>query len=156
MIALAPIIATLSGSDTATALGITAQSGSPVLELCSKLNEAGHDPHLPLHVYRGATLTLIVTSIGAAARLEVHPTGTHFVRRIDRRTGPYVRKSATPRRAAACAGVRLGVRRYPAMRMMENFMPKFARVQAAGRAGGRSVAALNQRRARWKSPISTD
>ena len=101
MIALAPIIATLSGSDTATALGIIAQSGSPVLELCRKLNEAGHDPHLPLHVYRGATLTLIVTSIGAAARLEVHPTGTHFVRRIDRRTGPYVRKSALPQTKAS-------------------------------------------------------
>ena len=114
----AAIIATITGADEAAANGMTVKSGSPVLALCRKLIEAGVDPAPPLLAYRGDTLALIVASIGAGARLEVHPTGTHFVRRIDRRTGPYVRKSALPptkavppRRAAACARVRMGIRR---------------------------------------------
>jgi hypothetical protein len=113
MIALAPIIATLSGSDTATALGITAQSTSPVLELCKKLIAAGHDPGTPLQVYRSGTLCLHVRSIGEASQLRVGGHGIGFER--DRECGgsppvsqsiPASTTAAPQRRAAACARVR--------------------------------------------------
>src|SRR5262249_30237157 len=42
----------LTGDDTCSALGITVQSTSPVLALCRKLVDAGHDPATPLDVYR--------------------------------------------------------------------------------------------------------
>jgi hypothetical protein len=72
------ITATLTGSDTATALGLTAQSSSPVIVLCRQLLAAGHDPALPLHAYRGGTLAVLVRSIGEAARLEINAYGTGF------------------------------------------------------------------------------
>jgi hypothetical protein len=75
------IRAELIGDDQATALGIEAKSAAPVLDLCRKLVATGHDPLSPLHAYRGATLSLIVCSIGAAANLEVNSKGTGFVRR---------------------------------------------------------------------------
>jgi hypothetical protein len=65
------IRAELTRSDTCTALGITAKSGSPVLALCRKLIEAGHDPSMPLEAYRGETLCLRVRSIGETARLRM-------------------------------------------------------------------------------------
>jgi hypothetical protein len=71
------IVARLDGSDTCTALGLTAQSSSPVLLLCRRLLDAGYDPTLPLHVFRGA-LALIVRSIGEAARLRVGSHGVGF------------------------------------------------------------------------------
>ena len=70
------IVAQLSDSDTCTALGLTAQSTSPVLALCRQLVAAGHDPAQPLHVFRGNTLALIIRSI--AARLEINGEGTGF------------------------------------------------------------------------------
>ncbi len=42
------IIAELSGSDKASALGIAVQAPAAVLTLCRKLVEAGHDPAEPL------------------------------------------------------------------------------------------------------------
>jgi hypothetical protein len=72
----APIRAELAGSDTCRAEGITAHSSSPVLALCRKLIEAGHDPARPLHAYRGETLCLVIRSIGEGARLEVNGEGT--------------------------------------------------------------------------------
>jgi hypothetical protein len=73
-----PIRATLSGDDIVTALGITAQSSSPVLALCRQLVAAGHDPATPMHVFRGDTLALIIRSIGDAARLEINGDGNGF------------------------------------------------------------------------------
>jgi len=72
------IVATLSGSDTCTALGLTAQSSSPVLPLCCRLVDAGHDPATPMHAYRGDTLALIVRSIGEAIRLRIGSHGAGF------------------------------------------------------------------------------
>jgi len=73
---VAVIAAALSGSDTCTALGLTAQSGSPVLLLCRKLVAAGHDPTTPMQVFRGDVLALIVRSIGEGAGLRI---GSHAV-----------------------------------------------------------------------------
>jgi hypothetical protein len=70
------IRAELSGSDTCTALGITAQSPSPVLTLCRQLVEAGHDPATPLDAYRGEALALRVRSIDQAARLRIGTSGS--------------------------------------------------------------------------------
>jgi hypothetical protein len=67
--------AELTGSDMAAAAGITVRAGSPVLVLCRKLVEAGHDPSTPLEAYRGHTLALRVKSIGRAAGLEVNSSG---------------------------------------------------------------------------------
>jgi hypothetical protein len=66
-----PIRAELIGDDQATALGIEAKSAAPVLDLCRKLVATGHDAVSALHAYRGATLSLIVCSIGKAAALDV-------------------------------------------------------------------------------------
>jgi hypothetical protein len=73
------IIAAITKDDTCTALDITAKSSSPVLALCRKLVEAGHDPATPLHAYRGETLALKIRSIGEAARLRVSPHGVGFI-----------------------------------------------------------------------------
>jgi hypothetical protein len=74
------IRAELAGSDTATALGVVANSSSPVLALCRKLLEAGHDHATPLEAWRGDTLCLHIRSIGEAAELRVNPKGTGFVK----------------------------------------------------------------------------
>jgi hypothetical protein len=71
-----PIRAELSGSNTCTALGITAQSAAPVLALCRQLIRAGHDPATPLEAYRGDTLALRIKSIGQAARLKIGQSGS--------------------------------------------------------------------------------
>jgi hypothetical protein len=74
------IRAEIIGKDnTAAALGITAHGAAPVLALCRKLVEAGHDPALPLHAYRGDVLALKVRSIGEGARLRVAAHGVGFV-----------------------------------------------------------------------------
>jgi len=111
---ISPILAILTGSDVATALGITAQSSSPVLELCRRLIAAGHDPRTPLHVYRRATLALHIRSIGEGARLEV-AEGVGFRRYrgpspspLVRKTRPARPKAGPQRRAAVCARGALG------------------------------------------------
>jgi hypothetical protein len=52
------------------------QGDAVVCALCRRLIDAGHDPALPLEVYRGSTLALRVRSIGEAAGLTVHETGS--------------------------------------------------------------------------------
>jgi hypothetical protein len=52
------------------------KSQSPVLALCRKLIDAGHDPATALEVYRGDTLALRVGSIGQAARLKIGSSGS--------------------------------------------------------------------------------
>ena len=69
------IRAKLIGSDTCSALGITSQSNTPVLEICRRLIAAGHDSATPLAAYRGAVLCLHVRSIDEAARLTVKAMG---------------------------------------------------------------------------------
>jgi hypothetical protein len=77
------IRAELTGSATATALGISARSNSPILTLCRLLIRAGHNPSARLEAYRGSTLCLRVCSIGGGARLTVkEPDGgrAHFAK----------------------------------------------------------------------------
>jgi hypothetical protein len=68
---LTALRAELTGSNIATAAGITVKADSPVLGLCRKLIAAGYDPRAPLNVYRGKTLALRVLGIGEAAGLRV-------------------------------------------------------------------------------------
>ena len=69
------IRAELAWSDHATALGIVARSGSPVLKLCRMLLAAGVDPALRLECYRGGVLALTVNGIGQGARLTMKSAG---------------------------------------------------------------------------------
>jgi len=82
MTQIIPIRAKLAGA-ICTALGITAKSDSPVLALCQKLIDAGHDPSAPLEVYRGDMLAMRVKSIGQGAQLKVDvaPSGRPFFKR---------------------------------------------------------------------------
>jgi hypothetical protein len=73
------IRADLIGLDTCTALGLTCNSGSPVLAMRRALVIAGHDPGSQLEAYRGDVLCLRVRSIGAGAAVEVNARGTGFV-----------------------------------------------------------------------------
>jgi hypothetical protein len=72
------IRAELVGSDSCSALGIPVKADTPVLALCRKLVEAGHNPATPLEAYRSHALCLRVRSIGEAAALEVNSKGTGF------------------------------------------------------------------------------
>ena len=99
-IGLAPIRATLTGSNCCEALGITARGYAPVLDLCRALVKAGHEPRRPLHAYRGDVLALKVRSIGEGARLTVREdrAGPRFVawEPFPRRVGACVREKAVP------------------------------------------------------------
>jgi hypothetical protein len=63
--------AELVGSKICQAAGLTARGRAPVLALCRKLLAAGHDPGLPVDVYRGDTLAFIIRTIGEGAWLDV-------------------------------------------------------------------------------------
>jgi hypothetical protein len=76
----AAIRAVLIGDDRCAALGIAVQSSSPVLSLCRRPLDAGHDPTTPMQVFRGDTLALTVRSIGEAARLRIGSHGVGFER----------------------------------------------------------------------------
>jgi hypothetical protein len=102
--AVGAIVATLSGSDTASAEGITVTSPSPVLALCRKLIDAGFDPATFIHVFRGDTLALIVRSLAEGARLEINHHGTGFRPRRGADAAP-------PMRHPSRAGVRHRARR---------------------------------------------
>ena len=91
------IVATLTGSDTASAEGISITGASPVLALCRKLIVYGFDPAIPIHVFRGDTLALTVRSIGEGARLEIRGDGVGFRRLPKLGAGPPMRR---PGRAA--------------------------------------------------------
>jgi hypothetical protein len=84
-VAVAQVIrAELIGNNTAVAVGIRVQGYAPILKLCRGLLARGMDPATPLEAWRGSTLCLKVRSIGAAAALEIRPSGTGtpvFVRR---------------------------------------------------------------------------
>jgi hypothetical protein len=80
--------AELARDDTCTALGIIAHANAPVLALCRRLIEAGHDPARPLEAYRGATLCLRVRSIGEAACLTVKDDNRGTPRFAAYRPGP--------------------------------------------------------------------
>ena len=89
-----PIRAELAWSDHATALGILARGGNPIISLCRKLLEAGHDAATPLEAWRGGTLCLRVRSIGEAAGLETsskhpHSCGAYRPARCAKRLGGY-------------------------------------------------------------------
>jgi hypothetical protein len=89
--------ADLIGTDACSAAGITTTGNAPVLVLCRRLLAAGHDPATRLEVYRGATLALIVRSIGEAAQLEINSKGSDFAAHRPRvRTAPPVRKTGRP------------------------------------------------------------
>ena len=108
------IVATLVGSDIAVALGLTAQSSSPVIAICRKLIEAGYDPTTPMHVLRGETLALTVRSIGEGSALEINGDGTGFRARRQpdtgssgQRTGQQGPKPSSNRVAPVATRVRL-------------------------------------------------
>jgi hypothetical protein len=91
------ITAHLAGTDTCTALDITAEGGTPVLALCRKLIEAGHHPTARLNVYRGETLALRIRSIGQAAQLRVGGQGVGSERASECGAAPPMRQPAAAR-----------------------------------------------------------
>jgi hypothetical protein len=123
--AAAAIVATLTGSDTASALGLSIQSASPILSLCRALIRAGHNPTTRLEAYRGSMLAVRVHSLAAGAALTVDDRRTAFARwkpfsptfslaEVSPRiapSAPALPAVAAPRRAAACAFARMRVRR---------------------------------------------
>jgi hypothetical protein len=84
------IRAELADDDSCSALGVTAKSSSPVIGLCRKLIDAGHNPATPLEAWRGDILCLCIRSIGEAARLQVNSHGTGFEPQPERRRGASV------------------------------------------------------------------
>ena len=70
------IRAELAGASTCSALSVTIESSAPVISLCRRLIEAGHDPATAMQVFRGDVLALIVRSIGEGAGLRI---GSHAV-----------------------------------------------------------------------------
>jgi hypothetical protein len=100
-----PIIAAITGSDTAAALGISVRSPSPVLCLCRALLSAGMDPNQPLHAFRGDVLALTISTIADGAGLEVSQHGTGFTARRERRAAPSIAATAAARtEGPGCAG----------------------------------------------------
>jgi hypothetical protein len=77
---LAVITAMLTGSDMASAEGISVTSPSPIQNLCRQLVARGYGPNRPLHAYRGSTLALRIRSIGEGAQLEIRGDGVGFRR----------------------------------------------------------------------------
>jgi hypothetical protein len=74
------IRAELIGSDTCVAGNVTGYGNAPVLSLCRRLVDAGHNPKLPLHAYRGEMLCVVVRSIGAGSGLVVNEDEPRFMR----------------------------------------------------------------------------
>jgi hypothetical protein len=90
------IRAELIKSETASACGLVAKGGSPVIKLCQMLVAAGHDPSSPMQVYRGDTLALKVRSIGEAAGLVAASNGYGFARAPAMRTAAPMRSPDPP------------------------------------------------------------
>jgi hypothetical protein len=84
---LAAVTATITGSDTASAAGVTVTgSSTPILALCRQLLENGYDPTLSLIAVRDDIVCLFVPSIGTAATLEIRGDGVGF-RRTSKKLG---------------------------------------------------------------------
>ena len=66
-----PLFAELTGSDTCTSAGVTAQGSAPALLLCRQLLAQGVDPDTALTVFRNGTLALRIRSIAEGAALTV-------------------------------------------------------------------------------------
>lgn len=98
------ILATLQNSETCEANGIIVRDPAPVLALCRALVDAGHDPSLPLHAYRGDMIALKVRSIGEGAHLCVAGNGVGFRYPCAMVGAPPARQSqvAATGRAASC------------------------------------------------------
>lgn len=75
------LTAQLLGTDTATAGDIIATDDAPVIALCRELIAKGFDSEMPLDVYRGDRLALVVRSIGAPAQLTIKGKGNGFKHR---------------------------------------------------------------------------
>lgn len=100
-----PIIATITGSDTAVALGIAVRSPSPLLCLCRALLRAGADPNRPLHAFRADVLALTIRTLADGAQLEVNQHGTGFTARRERRAAPSITTTtAAQTERPGCAG----------------------------------------------------
>src|ERR1700687_5970032 len=67
----AAIRAELSADDCCSALGMTVRGPAPVLALCRRLIELGHDPATSLKAYRADVLSLQLRSIGEGAKLTI-------------------------------------------------------------------------------------
>jgi hypothetical protein len=91
------IRAELAGASTCSALSVTIESSAPVISLCRRLIEAGHDPATAMQVFRGDVLALIVRSIGEAARLEINAYGTGFRPRREADAAPPIAPNAPAR-----------------------------------------------------------
>jgi hypothetical protein len=85
-----PIIAAITGSDSAVVMSISVRSTSPLLCLCRALLRAGTDPNRPLRAFRGDVLALTIRSLADGARLEVNQHGTGFTARRERRAAPSI------------------------------------------------------------------
>jgi hypothetical protein len=90
------IRAELAGDNTCSALGTKVRAYTPILALCRKLIEAGHDPRRSLHAYRGNVLALTVRSIGEGAALEISGEGTGFRPAREPDAGPPSGYSGSP------------------------------------------------------------
>jgi hypothetical protein len=102
--------AQLAGSNTCTALHVTVRAKAPVLALCRALVAQGVDPSIPLEARR-SMLCLRVTSIGAAAQLEVNAKGTGFAPSRAVRTAPPARVQPPPSSPAHTNGEVIATRR---------------------------------------------
>jgi hypothetical protein len=91
---LAVIVATLSGTNAASAEGIHVNCPSPIIALARKLIEVGYDSALPMIVVRNGEIALRITHIGKAARLRVRGNAHGFEAKPCRPTGPPMRANA--------------------------------------------------------------
>jgi hypothetical protein len=109
-----PIVAAITGSDTAVALDTAVRSHSPVLCLCRALLGAGMDPNQPLHAFRGDVLALTIRTLADGAWLEVSQHGTGFTARRERRAATSIAVTAAgPTEGPGCAGRASEARRKP-------------------------------------------
>jgi ribosomal protein L19 len=74
------IRAKLIADESCSALGITVRGPAPVLALCRRLVEVGHDPATAIEAWRGDVLCLQIRSIGQAAQLRLATHGIGFER----------------------------------------------------------------------------
>jgi hypothetical protein len=111
------IRAELFGADCCTGLDLKARGAAPVLALCRKPVEAGHDPALALEDYRGGSIQ-VPASLPADRR---RPTadgvavydGTLFIGRIVERGGRFIVFNADDQMIGTFADQRHALRAIP-------------------------------------------